>query len=415
MLYAYLVDWVYVHMLAENYWYMGYLLNERSLLSDAATFVWAALPALWMPVVLKRPSQVVYWFLYVLVYVPIVLVPRHALSMDLLYIWKLNGIMAVAFFGLSLVYKLPLVRLSQFRLAPKLFWVVFAIGSVGLLSYIVSVFGLQFDLIAFADVYSVRFQYRDAVAEEGGLVGYAIAWMGNVIGPFLIAYGLTKKRFDLLSAGVAGQLLVYSITGFKSIALSTGLILALLFAVRRNGSRFGVTMAGGSAAVVMVSAAASAWANMLSVTYLFVGRLIITPGLLTGYYLEFFSEHSKALLGHSVFAPLVDYPYQSSPAFLIGTTYFGRSEMSANANLWADAFANFGFGGVLFFTLILGLIFWFYDSAAQRHDYRLSALLLGVPAITLSNTALQTSLLTHGVALATLLLLFLPEGEREKR
>lgn len=412
VLYALLVDWVYVHVLAEHYRYLGYHLNERALLFDVGAIAWAVLPALWMPRVLSRPSQVIYWFLYLLVFVPVVLVPRHALVMEAGALWVFNGVLAAAFLGLSVAYRLPLVRITEFRLAPRLFWPVFALGGLVMVGYIVKVFGLQFDLVAFSDVYSVRFQYRDTVAEAGGLIGYAIPWVGNVINPFLMAYGLTRRRFDLLGLGVAGQLLVYSITGFKSIALSTVLLVALLFVIRREGRFFGVSMVGGSVALVAAAAVAGVWGGLLSVTYLAVGRLIITSGLLTGYYLDFFSSHPKALMGHSVFAPLVDYPYDTTPAFLIGARYFQRPEMSANANVWADAFANFGYGGVFFFTIILGVFFWVYDSAAQRHDYRLAALLMGVPAISLSNTALQTSMLTHGLALALLLLLCLPESDQ---
>ena len=172
-------------------------------------------------------------------------------------------------------------------------------------------------------------------------------------------------------------------------------------------------MVWGTAGLVLVSSLLQLWLNSGMLFSVFVRRLIATPGLLTGYYLDFFSQNPKALLGHSILRSVVDYAYQYPPAIQIGFTYFGDPSISANANLWADAFANFGFAGIFGFTFLLGLVMWLFDSVAQGRSQRLTSLLFGMPAFFLTNTALLTSLLTHGIGLVLLIVYLIPRAAPE--
>ena len=97
---------------------------------------------------------------------------------------------------------------------------------------------------------------------------------------------------------------------------------------------------------------------------------------------------------------------------VIGDAYYGHVQgpidVSANANLWADAYANFGILGILFFTAILGGFLWILDSVAKGASLKISTLLLAYPAYMLVNTKLQTTLLTHGLVLVLVILYILP-------
>jgi hypothetical protein len=94
---------------------------------------------------------------------------------------------------------------------------------------------------------------------------------------------------------------------------------------------------------------------------------------------------------------------------LIGSVYFHSASNDANANIWADAYANFGYAGILCFTLLLAILLWLYDSmAASSRDVQVAALAIGLPAFALANGGLLTSLLTNGVGLAMLLIYLMP-------
>jgi hypothetical protein len=133
------------------------------------------------------------------------------------------------------------------------------------------------------------------------------------------------------------------------------------------------------------------------------------PGLLTGFYFDFFSVNETVKLGHSFLSSFVTYPYTLTPQFLIGEVYFGSAQTAANANIWADAFANFSYAGVIAFTIVLGLVMWAFDNLAKDRDIRIIAMLMGVAGFTWSNAGVFTSLLTHGIGLMFILLYLLPE------
>src|SRR5262249_52375715 len=105
-------------------------------------------------------------------------------------------------------------------------------------------------------------------------------------------------------------------------------------------------------------------------------------------------------------------PYFGPPQE-IGLAYFGSADVDANANFWAEGFADFGIPGIVGFTLLVALLVWIYDSIFAVHSLELGALMTAMPALNLSNTAPTTVLFTHG-GLATALLLYLsPWKSRE--
>jgi hypothetical protein len=136
--------------------------------------------------------------------------------------------------------------------------------------------------------------------------------------------------------------------------------------------------------------------------------LILTAGINTKYYFDFFTDHPFVYLGHGVFKRWVEYSYHLPPPFLIGEVYFGDANLSANANLWADAYANFGLVGVFGYTAVLAMALVFVDTVAQGVARGLAVAGLAQSAFSLSNTALPTVFLTHGLLLATVLIAFMP-------
>jgi hypothetical protein len=138
--------------------------------------------------------------------------------------------------------------------------------------------------------------------------------------------------------------------------------------------------------------------------------MILLPGLISGYFYEFFSINPKAYLGHSIFSSFINYPYSSTPPIVVGEHYWGQSIITANANanIWADGYANFGYIGMVLFSILLGFILWIYDSISSKINFKIAVLMLCIPAFSLSNSALLTTILTHGIGLTILLLYLMP-------
>jgi hypothetical protein len=339
---------------------------------------------------------------------PACLVPWYTTGIEPAELLILDFVLFMALLTLGTVYRVPLLRLKSPVFSQRVYW----LGVLGLslifYGYVVSVFGFNFRFLSLADVYDQRLEYKDAVTAAGRAVAYALEWQANSLNPLLISVGLANKRLLLVIVGIAGQVFLFSVTGFKSVLFSILMMVAMLilFSFRRKNT--GLAFVWGAFSCIVGSVVVDRFLNEPFLSSLFVRRLIVTPGLLTGYYFDFFSNNAKALLGHSIFKHIVAYPYDLLPAQMIGAVYFHNPATDANGNIWADAFANFGIPGIFVFTLLLALVMWLFDSVAAKRDFRVTALMLGIPAFTLANSALLTSLMTHGIALSLLLVYLMP-------
>lgn len=376
----------------------------------------AILPSFWMPIQLKRPSQILYWLLYLLVVVPVCLVPIYALQDQSSGPLVFAGCI-VAMLGLAgMIYRIPVLPLVRFQLKSYEFTAILALLSAMSYTLIIAAFGLHFRYVALSEVYVIRSQFEETLSQTTPLVAYAVCWQMYVVNPLLMVMGFMSRRPFLAVAGLAGQMAIYSVSGFRDVLFSAAFLL-YLFWVMRPGKPFGIRMALSWTAIFGAAAGLDLLGISRTFSALIQERMTGTPGLLTGYYYDFFSTHPKALLGHSIFKSIVDYPYALEPRQMIGYVYYHDSGMSANANLWADAYANFGYIGILCFTLLLAAFMWLYDSSSAGRSLYGAALVIALPAFAVANSGLLTSLLTHGMGLAMVLMYLMPTAasQQERR
>ncbi|HZW27467.1 MAG TPA: hypothetical protein VFF08_03380, partial [Trueperaceae bacterium] len=326
-----------------------------------------------------------------------------------------------SFWAFGLVYYLPLLRIRRPALPPRLFWGAVGLLTLGAVAFAVWTFGLPTSLPGLGAIYEVREDYRADLQASGRLAALAITWLVNLAGPLLIARGLVGRRWRWVVVGVGVELLAFAITGYKSALLAPVAIVAVHVLVRYGARSLGSILSVGVLLLIGSAVVVDALLNQIFLTSWLVRRLLVTPGLVAGRFFEFFSENGFAYLGHSVLGGLVRAPYDLSPPELIGLTYDGRV-YSANANFWADGYANFGVLGMLVATLLAAGVAYAVDSIAARLSEpgrRAAALLLIQPAITLSNSAVITSLVSHGIVIMVLLLLVAPShlapAERRRR
>jgi glycosyltransferase involved in cell wall biosynthesis len=369
--------------------------------------VLAILPSIWLPIRIRRPSQLLTWFIYLLVYLPSAIVPFYSGTTHPRYLAYVV-ILALVFLGLSLASHLPVPSLARVRLDPRLFWSALALVVTGGYLYTVSVFGVPLRLPSLAEVYTVRDEYKDVLAAAGGLAAYVVSWLANAVNPFLIAYGLVRRRWPLVVAACLAQLYIFSL-GSSKVVLLSGIMLIVLYAVLRLARPIVALVLAWSVPVIILTAAiADRVLDTGVLTSLFVRRLLVLPAQLTGHYHDFFSSHPPALLGDSILRGITPYSYDTSIAVVIGGNYFGDPRVHANANLFANAFAQFSYLGIPLFGLLFVAVLWAFDVAGRGRPLAFSGLMVAVPALWLSNSGLLTSILTHGLALSVLLLLLAP-------
>lgn len=371
----------------------------------------ALVPVLWMPLRYQRPSSLLYWLLYVLLYVPAVMLPAFVTDTGAASRTLFQLALLTCFSGVGLIYRLPLVRLPELALKARVFWLGFT-GVYALLNGVMlATYGLPDGLPSLADIYLVRDQFVDQLAGAGRLGSMGPRWLLYVLNPALIAAGLLNRKVLLVVLGIIGELWIFSISGFRSALFMPLLVAALMIPVRRK-HLLGAVITVGALGLLGTSVAIDKATDTGVGTGLIARRAVMVPGVLTGLYFEFFREHPKIHMSNNTrFGILTedDYPYHLPPSNLIGGTYFGSEETSANVNLWGDGYANYGYPGVLLMTAVLALFLHLYDSASRGLDPRLPGVLLGVGSAALSNSAVLGVLIGHGLGLAWILVYLMPK------
>lgn len=256
---------------------------------------------------------------------------------------------------------------------------------------------LSFDLSA---VYEVREEY---VERAGPLIGYLVPWQGYVLNPALMLIAVRRRSLLLGLVGLALQMALFGMTGYRAFLLNPVLLLIFYFVGWR---RLLTSLAlGGMLAVVGVALVAYAWLDEAAIPALLVDRVIVVPAEIHYWYYDFFGVHGQAplQLSQSILAAVSSSYYRDPIAEVIGWAYTGHNE-SDNVGLFGDAFANFGFAGCAVYALLFALVLKILDAAGRGCDPRIAAGLLAMPAFQLVNSGLLTTLLTHGLALTALVL-----------
>jgi hypothetical protein len=409
VVYVGVFHWVYVDWVVPVYSYSGLVASGADWPAVLLVTILAVLPAVWLPPDLERPSDVVLWFLFLFGYVPAVAIPIHLLGPEVWPSLPFSLLLAIAFATLSLTRRIPLVTSNWPGISETAFSRLLVLLGLGAAGYLVVVFGIPTGLPDFETVYDARADYA-AVANATTGAGYLVPWAGNVLFPFLMAFGLARNRMRLLAFGVGGELLVYATTGFKTVLFSILLVPLLYLVIRYASKWFGTLTMWGGGIVIGLSVAATWLSGSIWPLALFVTRLLAVPGQMTAYYYDYFSSHQTYELSRSFLRWFITSPYEVDPPFLIGAVYLNSPTTDANANVWADAMANYGLLGIIPFTLVLGVLMWVLDSVGAGRDLRIAGPTLGLAGITLGNGALFTSILTLGIGLTIGLIALMPNG-----
>lgn len=399
--------WSYSTLIAPIWGYAGLVDRPASGLSLFTGYVLAWAPVWFMPVAIRQPSHVVIWILYLWAYVPGSVMPYYVLSSATDHA-ALSATLVVSFAIVLAAQRLPRVAIGSPVVTRRAFLAVVGAMTLLALAFVGLTVGFQFDFPSFADVYDVRTEYLSRLRDVTPLAAYAVGWTANVLGPGLVAAGLAWRRPAITAGGLGAQVLIYGLTGLKTALLSTFLVVGLVFLLAgRRRHLAGVWLAIACAVLVAGITVLELSVGAGDLSSIFVRRLIAVPGWLFALYAEFFSTHPTYGLTHSVLGWFSDPPYALNPDGLIGYVYGGRT-YGANAGVWADGMANFRLPGMLAFSVLLGLLLSVMDSVSFRRPLRVSGAVFGAASFSLVNSALFTSILSHGIAVALLVVWMLP-------
>lgn len=407
--YIAVLEYSYRVVVAPRFGYLGYIYRQPEFFWVLAGFVLILAVALLLPKRLSRASDVMGWILFVVVLVPIAEVPYFGSFLAPAEVFTYSLFAAVV---VILIGRIPSTEALR-RIVPlasrrsSTFWTVLIMCTVLTYGSSFAVFGFQLDIMSVFDVASTRLEYRDEVAPNVPVLGYLVSNQGNVINPLLICIGVARRDLKLVAIGAFGQLLLYSVTGYRTSLLSIPICIIASLILRRRETL------GGEFA--LIGTVVLAWCSVvvdrlfaLGTVDLIVNRMLITAGHLTPYYLQVYAGEAWHYWAYSFLGWFVDDPYSVSPGFNVSVIAFGRPDIQSNANLFADGYANLGYVGVMFEAGFLLMVLLLVNSASRNLPMRIVLPTLIIPSFALANGSPFTAFLSFGLALATLLFALMP-------
>ncbi len=351
-----------------------------------------------IPKVAKKLSHILLWMLILISYVPMLTIFSF-MDESRIFMYAVTAFWAMVL----LLVKMPTIFIARLKQSHViLFSLIGCLFSiVVLMVYWYQGFSITLDL---KSVYEIRSEY---VAANIPLSGYLWNWMGYIVNPIFMALFVTRRKWLLVALVSIAQIWLFSATGSKTYLFSPLLVLALMWIVRQQKPLAYLCI--GLSSVVLAGALSYLFIDDVWVSSLLTRRLLFVPAQLSFFYYDFFSKNEPVFLSHSILRFFLDYPYQLNPPHLIADVYFNDPQMGSNNGVVGDAFMNFRFLGLILWAVLLGIILKLIDSCSKGVDIRIAVAAIAMPAITLTNSALLTNLLTHGLLLSLLIMYLMPK------
>lgn len=417
-IYNIVLVYLYQDYIYPKYSYFGMQLNQNySFYHSLVLGLVSSLFVFILPKYIEKPSDILLVFSYFFIFLPAVNVGYIALNNANIYFFE--------YFIFLLCNLLVLIVLNRVKI-PNLFLISLTKKTTNILVFIVSfvLYVLVFlyykpdinNIIKLDDVtgvYDLRNEYREQNLGYPAIVVYAFTWLIRFFTPLILLYGLINKNKLVIVLSFILTLLLFSVSGHKSIVLGYGLVVIsyFLFDGVKKVSFF--ILFNVYFACLLLSTILYKIIDFDILINAFVRRAMHVPGILSVFFYEFFNQNGNTYLGYSIFKSIVDYPYTVTPPFIIGEYYFGRSDMSANVNYIMAGYADFGFVGGILFTTIVVVFYKVLDAIYMFKvgDRRFLALII-LPTWAMVNSAFITVLITHGLFLIFFYFLICNKHER---
>ena len=407
--YCFTLRWMYEHVIAPEYTYLKYAYRSPDPRAFGLALVLVLVLALLLPRRIGRPSHFIVWVLFLVAVVPSIVIPQISPALDTgqaltLACWVSGSFALVAVAGTRRLLRDFVPRPSC---DPRTFWLVLVVATVIADIYVAVAIGFRLELPSLTDVYGLRAEFNGTEADDA-VLAYLGPTLFNVVHPLILVRGLWTRRWVWVLGGAAGQFLVYSASGNKTAVLAPAALILVTLAFRLGRRLTGTIILVSGTVVSITMFLVDQLIDSDAAVSLIVRRLLVTPGLLSAGYVSVFSDLDKVHLSHSVLSPFLRYPYPAEPPDLVGAVFFGDPDTHANANIFADGYANFGYPGMVLACAVLVLILWTVDDATEGLPLGASSMMFLLLGLALGDGSVFTSILSGGFLAALVLAAVLP-------
>lgn len=257
---------------------------------------------------------------------------------------------------------------------------------------------------------SELYEARAAAKSSSNIfTSYLMGPLTKVLLPIAIILGIKEKKLWMSIIGILLMLYMFAVNPHKALFLSIFLIVAFYF-FDNYKAKAGLILSG-ILILIFTSIFVSATTGNILAESIFVRRMFFLPVQICNYCFDFY-DGNPIYLSHSVLSSLSDYPYSLEPAFLMGDYMYGKPGTSCNTGIIADGFMNFGHIGSILFVMVTAVIIKFIESLNIDKTY--FGIVIAFVMLFL-NSALLTSMLTHGgLFLLLILIFFMKDTDNDK-
>lgn len=406
MFYGFSISVSHALYLSTEQAYWGFFEPSLDISKIVAIVIMLALPTLAMPIRFNRASSVVLLLLFLLVFIPAVVInlENHEDGME-----RYGFLMAALSLGMTLLFASVRAFGAEPSTAAPVFVPSKRIASLFLLAWLfccvllLAIYSDSMSLQSLGDVYGQRAKG----AATSLAVGYAQVYFAFLINPFLFAYGLATRRWLAVVTALCGFLIAYMITAERTIFLLPFAMFLLYQIVRFRflAIRHVTTLILGFSTLTLLIA--FFWRSVGAfekLGFYFLTRLLAYPGVFVAQYYDLFSRLGYTYWSHVsginrvVAAPnLLDYDGKWP---ILGRMLAERSfnvESNSNASLFAtDGAAALGPLGIIVISVLLACWLIVLDRASCGWNRRFVLPLLLPIALALVNASFFTVLLSFG-------------------
>ena len=386
----------------------------------AAQYFWTSvalciLPSCWMPIAFSRPSLLLFYVQYLIIFIPATFVVHYSIRPEIATTDAVR-LVVLMFAGLSIIqlsYKIPVRAISIVRLTPGAFWSLFMAASGIMLAYLVVTLSGNFRLANFVDIYDVRFAMAEMLQATGSRFGYyAQSSLFSFFLPMLFAVGAYSRKYWIVAAVAATYVFLFGIGGAKAAILSLVYLPLVYGLMTQPRNRIPHLFVAGLCVVLLLGFATEALLDrQRNVEFLGVVhfRLFSVPAITVPQYFDFFQQHPVTHLAHVTgFNRLLTYPFEEDIPYTVGR-FFYRNAIGMNSGTWAaDGLAGFGSWGIIIMSFVVSAVFWVFDSVASSFRVEVVALAIAASALSFGSVSLFTTLITGGLASTIVALLVAP-------
>ncbi|MHA6250731.1 hypothetical protein [Oceanobacillus sp. CAU 1775] len=255
------------------------------------------------------------------------------------------------------------------------------------------------------------YELRESVSDMSlpGIVGYFKPVASSIV-PLGAVLFLLQKRYILFTLMSLVQLFLFAFGGHKTALFILVISVMAVYILKKNYKKQLVPLL---IIVNILGMIESLYNDGLSFIVAFLQRRnMFQTNLISSWYYEFFSNNEPDYLQQSILRLFgFESNYDMPIPFIISVDYTGRVG-GANNGMAGDAFANFGWVGLLFYPLLLIFALRFFDYCAKGIDYRILFAVSIIFTINFVNSSFFTVLLTHGFIFITFALYFIPRDKK---